>query len=231
MQTTLSLPAVLEEIERLPGAWHGCGSLSPRVLAALARHAAGRPLRCSAETGAGKSTLLLSHVSERHLVFALDLGGSVSQVRASPLLRSERVEFIEGPTQQTLPRTPLPHPLDLVLIDGPHAYPFPDLEYYYLYPRLTSGALLILDDIDIPTVRNLFRVLKADAMFSLLDVVHTTAFFERTDAPTFDPLGDGWWEQGFNRSKAREMEWARRVNRWLPASLLRALRRARGRAE
>jgi hypothetical protein len=35
-------------------------------------------------------------------------------------------------------------------------------------------------------------------MFALLEVVHTTAFFRRTDAPRFDPFQDGWWEQRYN---------------------------------
>jgi hypothetical protein len=35
--------------------------------------------------------------------------------------------------------------LQLVLIDG-YGYPFPDLQYYFLYPHLETGALLILDD-------------------------------------------------------------------------------------
>ena len=34
-----------------------------------------------------------------------------------------------------------------VLIDGPHGYPFPEIEYFYFYPRLKPGALLVVDDI------------------------------------------------------------------------------------
>ena len=41
-------------------------------------------------------------------------------------------------------------PLQLVLLDGPHGCrDSPVLEYYFLYPRLEGGALLILDDIHI----------------------------------------------------------------------------------
>ena len=38
-------------------------------------------------------------------------------------------------------------------------------------------------------------------MFRLLEVVGTTAFFERTSAPPFDPHGDGWWLQNFNKNR------------------------------
>ncbi len=126
----------------------------------------------SVETGSGASTLLFSHLSEHHTVFALDGGsGSIANIRRSPLLRPNVVTFVEGPTQATLPRHRFTESLQLVLIDGPHGYPFPDLEYYFLYPHLETGALFILDDIHIPTVQNLFRFLRRDAMFELEEVV------------------------------------------------------------
>jgi hypothetical protein len=138
-------------------------------------------------------------LSGDHTVFALDAGtNSIRNVEGSPLLRRGVVTFVEGPTQQTLPNHRFAHPLQLALIDGPHGYPFPDLEYYYIYPHLDRGALLIVDDIHIPTITNLFDFLCADEMFSVQAVVETTAFFRRTAAPTFSPLGDGWWEQGYN---------------------------------
>jgi hypothetical protein len=91
--------------------------------------------------------------------------------------------------------------LQLVLIDGPHGYPFPELEYFYLYPQISEGGLLILDDINIPTIFNLFTFIREDRMFELLEVVETTAFFRRTREDLFDPFGDGWWLQEYNRKR------------------------------
>jgi hypothetical protein len=156
-------------------------------------------LTASAETGSGASTLLLSHLSESHTVFAMDAGtGSIRGIEGSPLLRAGVVTFVEGPTQLTLPRHQFQGALQLALIDGPHGYPFPDLEYYYLYPHLETGALLIVDGIHIPTITNLFDFLRAEEMFALEEVVETTAFFRRTSAPLFSPTGDGWWVQAYN---------------------------------
>lgn len=121
-------------------------------------------------------------------------------MRASSLLRADHVCWIEGPTQLTLPTYQFQHKIQAALIDGPHGYPFPDLEYYYLYQHLETGALLIIDDIQIATIHNLFEFLKQEQMFSLDEVVDTTAFFTRTDVPTFCPIGDGWWEQGYNKT-------------------------------
>jgi hypothetical protein len=89
-------------------------------------------------------------------------------------------------------------PLQLVFIDGPHGFPFPDMEYWKLYPHIEPGGLLVLDDIHIPTIRHLFNFLREDAMWTLIETVGKTAFFERTNAPTFSPVEDGWWLQNYN---------------------------------
>jgi hypothetical protein len=191
---------VLSEIIRISPTLHNAGTFSVATLDAFVRHVSTRSPRHSVETGAGASTLLLSHLSEDHTVFALDGGtGSLRSVQESPLLRREVVTFVEGPSQTTLPAHEFVHPIQLALIDGPHAYPFPELEYYYLYPHLEADALLIVDDIHIPTITHLFDFLRADEMFDLQEVVETTAFFRRTEAPTFFPFGDGWQLQRYNQ--------------------------------
>jgi hypothetical protein len=225
------LERVLAAIEALPAQWPLAGSLHPRVLRRLSRHAADRPLARSAETGTGKSTLLLSHLSPRHVVFSEDdtgHGDSLAVVRASPLLRREAVEFVVGPTQHTLPAHRFDASLDLVLLDGPHAFPFPQLEYYFVYPHLARGALLVLDDVHVRTVNDLFRVLRTDPMFELLEVVDTTAFLRRTAAPTFDPLRDGWWLQRYNQRRwppPRGLSVWRTLVSLLPLGLQDAMRR------
>jgi len=185
------------------------GSLSATALAAIARLAP-RPLLLSVETGCGKSTVLLSNLSERHLCFTLDdtvwyppgdTGASLTFIRHCPSFRPEHTHFVIGPTQRTVPRYKFDQPIDLALIDGPHGFPFPDMEYYHLYPHLRPGALLIIDDIHIPTIGGLFDFVREDEMFDLIDVKGFTAFLRRTDAPTFNPYGDGWELQRFNASR------------------------------
>jgi FkbM family methyltransferase len=181
---------------------HASGSFGTAVLEAIERLAPVE-IGCSVETGCGKSTVLLSHLSQRHLVFTVDDGnrsdGSLTFVRQCGLFRSERVEFVLGPTQLTMPRHLMPPAIDLALIDGPHAYPFPDLEYFYIYPHLRHGALLIIDDIHIPTIARMYAILREDDMFEPLHVEGQTAFLRRTAAPMFPkPIWDGWERQGFN---------------------------------
>ncbi|MCL5125091.1 MAG: class I SAM-dependent methyltransferase [Deltaproteobacteria bacterium] len=197
---TFNSSELLEQIGELPEDWHGCGSVSHKVLQAIADHAQETaPIYHSVETGAGKTTLLFSQLSQSHLVFAVDAGMSITRVRESPLLNGQHVTFLEGPSQRTLPRYEFTHKVQIALIDGPHGYPFPDIEYYYFYQLIETGGLLLIDDINIPTIGRMFEIIKVDDMFDLIDIVDNTAFFKRSVNPMFPPEEDGWWLQGFNR--------------------------------
>jgi hypothetical protein len=203
-----SIQTIKDQITRLPDDWHTAGPLSTEVLDAIVYHAEGiAPINVTVETGAGKSTLLFSHLSQQHFCFAIaERNKSILAVKESPLFKAEKVTFVEGPTQKTLPTYQLPKNIQIALIDGPHGYPFPDLEYFYFYQKIVQGGLLIIDDIQIPSVKKMFDIIKADNMFRLLKVYDETAFFKRTNAPLLDPYGDGWWLQGFNRSHFIRME-------------------------
>lgn len=195
-------------------------TLSPKVLQGIVKHVGATPIRHSAETGCGGSTLLLSHLSEQHTVFAIDdANKSIARVHNSLLFNADTTTFVEGPTQTTLPVHRFSHKLQLALLDGPHAFPFPHLEYYCLYPHLEKDALLIVDDIHIRSSNDLFRFLKADDMFALVDVIDRTAFFRRTAAPVFDPLDDGWQLQAYNRNLLFEFVWREALRRAIPANM------------
>jgi hypothetical protein len=194
--------AILEYQRTLPD--HRAGTLDPDVLQVI-EDLAPQPLLWSMETGCGKTTILLSNLSAHHHTFAYDDrdqdNSSVAYYVDCPLHRAERTTAIFGPTQQTLPEFKFEQPVDLALLDGPHAYPFPELEYYFVYPHLRVGGLLVLDDIHIPTVNRLYTFLAEDEMFTLVQVERTTAFFIRTAAPAFFPFGDGWEFQRFNKTR------------------------------
>ncbi|MHC1767827.1 MAG: class I SAM-dependent methyltransferase [Verrucomicrobiia bacterium] len=197
------ISSLIDKIAQLPPDWHGCGSVSDSALRRIAAHAEKLgPIHYSMETGSGKTTLLFSHLSSHHLVFSVDAGGSISQVRGCELFNAQTTSFVEGPSQTTLPQHRFEHPVQIALIDGPHAYPFPDLEYYYFYPLIDKGGLLLVDDVDIPSIRRMFEIIRADDMFELqemVDVGGKMAIFKRTEMPLLDPTGDDWWLQGFNR--------------------------------
>jgi hypothetical protein len=222
---------VVEAIIEIAPGLHTAGTFSRTLLYTIFEHASRREIRHSVETGCGASTLLLSHLSEDHTVFAMDAGsGSIANVRRSPLLRQDKVAFVEGPTPKKLPLYRFENELQFALLDGPHAYPFPDLEYFYIYPHLAAGALLVVDDIHIRSVHNLYEFLRRDAMFRLDEVAGTTAFFTRTAAPVFEPFADGWWEQRYNRRTLLRYSWKERARHSIPPSIRRHLSRVKRRA-
>lgn len=190
---------LIDSLVRLAPGLHNAGTFNEAPLRALACHAASLDIQHSAETGSGASTILLSHLSRHHLAFTVNAGGSVENVKSCPLFRPERVEWVIGPSQLTLPSYDFRGArLQFVLLDGPHAWPFPDLEYYYLYRHISPGGLLVLDDLQIRSIGRMAEILRADAMWRLEERVENTAFFRRTEAPVFCPIGDSWWEQGYN---------------------------------
>ncbi len=170
------------------------------------------PFRFSAETGCGGSTIVLSHASERHIAFAIEgESQTISDLRRQSDLRPESVTFIEGETKQTLPEYRFEEPLDLVLLDGPHAYPLPQLEFVYLFPHLQVGGWLAIDDIQIPSVYELFTFLKMEPSMVLEEVRVRTAFFRRTTVVDAGP--DGWTLQGMNRHAVWRYSWRDRLRR------------------
>jgi hypothetical protein len=192
------MAAALEWASGQSAWWHDSGNLNIAVLTRIGREAERVGARRTAETGCGLSTIVLSAIADRHLCFTVDIGDSLRKVRAEPQLKADAVEFVIGPAQHTVGAWRFEGELDLVLIDGPHGFPFPYLEYYHFYPRIRRGGLLIVDDVHIPTIRHMYDVLRDDSMWRHLGDELTTAFFERTDAPTFDPTGDGWERQNYN---------------------------------
>ncbi len=184
---------------------HGAGTIETP---ALARIEAMLPaaMERTAETGCGKSTVLFSNLSRHHTVFCIDDrtdgdGSSVRFFEQNELAKREVVHLVFGPSQLTLPKYHHAGEYDCVLLDGPHAYPFPELEYYFFYPHIRRGGILIVDDVHIPTVGRMADVIQEDDMFELLELVGTTAVFRRTLAETLSPTGCGWWTQKFNRRR------------------------------
>ena len=208
---------LIEELNKLPADWHGSGSMSENILNAILHYAGQmKEINFTAETGAGKTTLLFSNLSKNHVVFSLDNWDSLSAAKRSNLLVKDNIEFIEGPTQNTLPHYKFNQKFDIVLLDGPHGYPFPDLEYFYFYPHITNGGLLLIDDIHIPSISRMYEILKNDDMWILLDKVEKLAVFKRSEAALIDPLSDSWWLQGYNKSLFNKMQIKQKFKNWIP---------------
>jgi precorrin-6B methylase 2 len=187
--------------------FHPWDAMAPTALSAIVKRG---PFRVTAETGCGGSTIVLSQTSDRHTAFAIEgADRTITELRGRAGLRKERVVFVEGETKDTLPGYRFEDKLDLVLLDGPHAYPLPQIEFAYLFPHIRQGGWLVLDDLQIPSVYELFGFLRKEPSVALEEVAVRTAFFRRTGAVEAGP--DGWPLQGMNRRTIWRYSWRDRL--------------------
>jgi hypothetical protein len=187
--------------------FHPWDAMAPAALSGILRRG---PFRSSAETGCGGSTIVLSHASEHHIAFAIEGNDrTITELRSQSDIRKEAVTFVEGETKDTVPGYRFEAQMDLVLLDGPHAYPLPQIEFAYLFPHIKLGGWLVVDDIQIPSVYELFRFLKLEPSVALEEVAVRTAFFRRIKVVESGP--DGWALQGLNRHTILRYSWRDRL--------------------
>lgn len=201
---SISQPSHIDEVlMALSSGGHRAGTLNTTVLKDIIDLLPRRDI-FSVETGCGRSTIAFSNIARHHISFCYDdrdmPDSSVSYVLGHRHFVANRTSFVFGPTQFTLPQHTFSDErlFDLVLIDGPHGYPFPDLEYWHLYPRLAPGGLLIVDDLMIPSIGRMYDILREDRMFDEVAVFATTGVLRRTHEPALPRDGDHWWIQAHN---------------------------------
>src|SRR5438874_7268981 len=99
------------------------------------------------ETGAGSSTLVFAARGAEHEAITPD-PAEEERIRGECDRRgipSGGVRFLIGPSHEVLP-TWEPRPLDLVLVDGAHGFPYPILDWWHLAPHVQVGGRMLLDD-------------------------------------------------------------------------------------
>jgi hypothetical protein len=205
------------DLLRIASGFHPWDAMAPDALAAIVKRG---PFRLSVETGCGGSTIVLSHISERHIAFAIEgEDRTISELRLHPKLQSEKVVFVDGETRDTVHSHQFSDRIDILLLDGPHAYPLPQVEFAYLFPHLREGGWIVIDDIQIPAVHELFQFLRSDPQVVLEEVAVRTAVFRRVSV--LDNGADGWHLQPINRHTKLRYSWRDRLRRLLRAQGLR----------
>jgi hypothetical protein len=125
-------------------AWAALGWLEDNVSPGMA----------TLETGSGSSTLVFAAAGAEHEAVTPD-AAEEERIRRECDRRgidSSSVRFRIGPSHEVLPRLPA-RPLDLVLLDGAHGFPYPVLDWWYVAPHVRVGGLVLLDDAYMPPVR------------------------------------------------------------------------------
>ena len=146
--------SLTDELRSAPPGLHGQSEfwgLAWEALAFIERTV--RPGMASLETGAGASTIVFAAGGTEHEAV------TPSQEEADLILAecerrgisTEKLTFRIGSSADVL-RDWDPRPLDFVLVDGGHAFPYPTLDWWYLQPHLKIGGLMLLDDAYMPPV-------------------------------------------------------------------------------
>ena len=147
------------------------------------------------ETGCGISTVLFAKWGAEHVCvvpWPREAEACREYLRAHGY--PDNVTFEVGFSDEVLPRLTLP-PLDLVLIDGGHAFPAPIVDWYYAAARLRKGGVVILDDLQLPQVRlGLSEFLEADPRWERAGETPKWAAYRRL---TDGPLREEWRDQPF----------------------------------
>lgn len=137
-----------------------------------------QPSWTTLEVGLGISTLAIALAGARHVCitpYEREIA-QMAEYAAALGVSLDRVEFVAESSDVYLPRC-AHSDLDLVLIDGKHAFPFPIVDWYFTADRLRRGGLMVIDDAKMKPVRILREFMEADPRWS-----GVAAFVDKTYA-------------------------------------------------
>lgn len=173
------------------------------------------------ETGAGLSTLVFAIGGARHTAVSPDPEehAALREYGGRMGIDLAGVRFVSEPSDRYLPVCHL-EDLDLVLLDGKHAFPWPMLDWFYTADRLRVGGLMMLDDIHLRPVHVLAEFLAADAERWRLEGKPggRTSVFRKLRHPVHDvswsmhPWTLHWRRRAWRRWAAKLRRMARRLS-------------------
>jgi precorrin-6B methylase 2 len=188
--------SLVDELRSLPPGLHAGGTefwgLAWPALRWLEREL--EPGMTTLETGSGSSTLAFAAAGTDHVAVTPEPEEERAiRSQADRLgIDHSRVRFELGLSHEVLPRLDGP-PLDLVLIDGAHGFPYPILDWWYLAPRVRIGGRMLLDDAYMPPVSALVDSLASQAAWEIVESVGYRTVVVRKlagDLPAFDWGGE-----------------------------------------
>ncbi|MEM7163953.1 MAG: class I SAM-dependent methyltransferase [Planctomycetota bacterium] len=121
------------------------------------------------ETGCGASTAVFAANGCKHTSVSLEEeeGEAVHGWCKKYGVDESQLDCIAGSSAEVLPKL-APTELDLVFIDGCHAFPFPAVDWYYTARRLRVGGIMVVDDLQLPAPDQVADFLRADPRWTKL---------------------------------------------------------------
>ena len=192
---------VIEQLTLDRPAFHGNGTVRwdclPETLAAIERSvtAGARTL----EIGCGASTVVFIAGGAHHTVVSPDADEHRRVVRYCEQrgIDTSRATFYAGYSDAILPQICTERVLDVAFIDGAHSFPYPEVDWHYISKAMKVGGVLMMDDVPIPAVAPLYRLMSMEPHW-----VPAGIFDGRAAAFTLVavPPVEDWGQQRFNRS-------------------------------
>ncbi len=153
-----------------------------------------RPGCRTLETGIGLSTVLFTLISAEHTCIA-PFQAEADKVFAYLVdhhVPHDHLTIHVQWSEEILPKLE-PTPLDLVFVDGGHAYPLPVIDWFYTAPRLVEGGTLVVDDRQLPAVsEGLLQFLDRDPNWRAAAATEKWCAYHRATGGEFR---EGWEEQ------------------------------------
>ena len=156
------------------------------------------------ETGSGYSTVMFAAANTKHTAIMMCETEAV-RIREYCKKRSLKgtQNLMVGFSDKILPSmAESEEMLDLVFIDGGHAFPIPHIDWFYTASRIKVGGLFVLDDIHIPAVRSLHEFLTGEPEWKVEKIVLNTAFYRKISE---DRYPKDWVNQTINKPLIDQM--------------------------
>lgn len=149
------------------------------------------------ETGAGISTLIFAIKGATHTVVTPSESEIVA-IRGYAKTKNidlGNIQFVMKPSDQFLPSANIKN-LDMVFLDGKHAFPWPVIDWFYSADRLKQGGIMIVDDAHMKSVRILVDFMRVDPGWSLLKSFGNKNFSFRKERDSIHDVA--WHMQPYN---------------------------------
>jgi hypothetical protein len=171
-----------------------------------------QPGMATLETGAGASTIVFAARAADHeaVTPSAEEADRITAECERRGIATERLRFRIGSSADVL-RTWEARPLDLVLVDGAHAFPYPTLDWWFLAPHLKVGGLMLLDDAYMPPVAAVVDYVRGSPAWRLEEPVSFRTAAARKLADEIPP-GEWKGERSGGRTSFRYLPLQRRAS-------------------
>ncbi len=116
--------------------------------------------------------------------------------------------FINELSEEALPKLLLNNPLNFILIDGKHAFPWPFIDWFYSVVHLRKNGILMVDDTHLLSGKILCDFMKKDPNWEFLEILDgRTEIFRKT---TDDVRNVAWHMQPFLADHYNAMQRAKK---------------------